>query len=166
MLAVGFAVALTVIVSMWMGWTNFGAADPPQTDDTRADANRSGSIRAMVATAKPDVAGVPQYRILSGETIEISIAPQRGNQPVAFSLGLGEPSRDDEPRAVRLIATDGRILELNGALAADRMTAAIEVPAEFLSPGRYLVEMTTTEATHFPLRRFVVVVRSTQAEPQ
>ena len=54
------------------------------------------------------------------------------------------------------------IVSVGGCEEPTRPT--IEVPAEFLSPGRYLVEVKTTEATHYPLLRYVIVVRSSQAE--
>ena len=76
------------------------------------------------------------------------------------SLGLPEPSADAEPRPVRLVSQpDHRILELAGALEADRRAATIEVDPGYLQPGTYLVEMKTTERSHFPLRRYFIVVR-------
>jgi hypothetical protein len=103
-MAVAFTGALTAML-MWMGWTRFRTAD-----GTRAGDSRPGAIRESIATPKPDVAGIYRHSLLSGETVEISIDPQQRDQPVGFSLALGEASRDDEPRAVRPIATDGRIL--------------------------------------------------------
>ena len=168
MLVVGFAVALTALVLLatdsWEKWVGLGAADQPQSDGVPVVDSRSGEIHTMAATPTPDILDASTHQLVSGQAIEISIDPHRRSQPVAFSLSLAEASTDDEPRPVRLVASDGRILELDGTVANDRMAASIEVPAEFLSPGRYLVEVKTTEATHFPLLRYVVVVRSSQAE--
>ncbi len=51
-------------------------------------------------------------------------------------------------------------LEIRGALhEADRRSARFELQADWLSPGRYIIEMKTTERTHFPLRRYVLEVR-------
>lgn len=80
--------------------------------------------------------------------------------PLTVHLALPEPSHDGEPRPVRLISQpDHRILELDGALSGDRTTAAIEVDPAYLTPGVYLVEVRTTERSHFPLRRYGILVR-------
>jgi hypothetical protein len=79
---------------------------------------------------------------------------------VRVSLGLAEPSADDEPRPVRLISQpDHRILEVSGALESGRTAATIEVDPGYLEPGTYLVEVQTTERSHLPLRRYFIVVR-------
>ena len=170
MLVVGFAVALTALVLLatdsWREWVGLGVADQSQSDGVPVVDSRSGEIHTMAATPTPDILDASTHQLVSGQTIEISIDPDRRSQPVAFSLRLGEGSTNDEPRSVRLIATDGRVLELDGVLANDRMSASIDVPAEFLLPGRYLVEVKTTEATHFPLRRYVVVVQSARADAE
>ena len=81
--------------------------------------------------------------------------PERGELLVGVF-----PSADDEPRPVRLIGPDGRVLETVGALDTDdRRSARVEIDPAFLRPGRYVVEMKTTERSHFPLRRYALEVR-------
>ncbi len=96
----------------------------------------------------------------SGATLEIARASLSTDEPVVVNLLLPEPSRTSEPLAVRVLAFDGRTLETRGALhEADRRSARFELQADWLSPGRYIIEMKTTERSHFPLRRYALEVR-------
>ena len=43
---------------------------------------------------------------------------------------------------------------------ADRTRARIDLPPDALNrPGRYIIEIETTEKSHIPLRRFAIEVR-------
>jgi hypothetical protein len=79
---------------------------------------------------------------------------------VVLDLQLGEPSADDEPLAGRILAEGRAPLQIAGAIGGeDRRIARVEIPAGWLSPGRYIVEVRTSERTHLPLRRYALEVR-------
>ncbi len=108
--------------------------------------------------ALPDAAG--ELRIASHETIQIDAASLVPGKPVVLRLVLGEPSRNQEPRPVRVYSADQRVLEGEGILGEGLADARFELDPAFLSiPGRYIVEVQTTEISHFPLRRYAVEVR-------
>jgi hypothetical protein len=108
--------------------------------------------------AVPDAAG--ELRIASNETIQLDSASLLPGKPVVLRLDLEVPSRTEEPRPVRVISEDRRILEGQGTLGDGRSDARFEIdPAFFSVPGRYIVEVKTTELSHFPLRRYAVEVR-------
>jgi hypothetical protein len=108
--------------------------------------------------AVPDAAG--ELRIATHETIRIDAASLVPGKPVVLRLDLEVPSRTEEPRPVRVISEDRRILEGQGTLGDGRSDARFEIdPAFFSVPGRYIVEVKTTELSHFPLRRYAVEVR-------
>jgi hypothetical protein len=120
------------------------AAEPPSHRESRAE------------LPAPDLEGLV---LRSGETLEIAIASLPADEPVVVNLLLPEPSRTAEPHAVRVLAFDGRTLETFAALReADRRSARFELQADWLSPGRYIIEMKTTERTHFPHRRYALEV--------
>jgi hypothetical protein len=101
-----------------------------------------------------------ELRLTSGGRIAIEAAALEPGRPVVLLLDLGAPSRSDEPRPVRIASEDGRVLDAQGGLEGERQDARVEVDPEFLSrPGRYLVEVRTTEQSPFPLRRYVIEVR-------
>jgi hypothetical protein len=109
--------------------------------------------------AVPDAAG--ELRIATHETIQLDRASLTPGKPVVLRLDLEVPSRSQEPRPVRVISMeDRRILEGQGILGEDRSDARFELDPGFLSiPGRYVVEVKTTEISHFPMRRFGIEVR-------
>ena len=108
--------------------------------------------------AVPDASG--ELRIASGETIRIDAASLVPGEPVVLRLELGEPSQSEEPRPVHVLSEEGRMFEGQGSLGSSRTDARFEIdPAFFSAPGRYIVEVKTTELTHFPLRRNAIEVR-------
>jgi hypothetical protein len=108
--------------------------------------------------ASPDASG--ELRIASNETIQIDAASLVPGKPVVLRLVLGEPSRSQEPRPVRVLSLDSRVFEGQGILGSDLADARFEIDPAFLAtPGRYIVEVKTTELSHFPLRRYAIEVR-------
>ncbi|MDJ0852088.1 MAG: hypothetical protein QNK04_27275 [Myxococcota bacterium] len=154
-IASGLAVAATLAFLLWPDGpaedrggvgepAPAGAAEEPSDDpplDWRADVHAD-------------------HAIASGETLQIETAELPADRPLLLQLVLGEPSRDLEARPVRVIAPDGRLLHTRGPVdERDRLSAMIEIEPEWLKPGRYIVEVKTTEKTHFPLRRYALEVR-------
>jgi hypothetical protein len=81
------------------------------------------------------------------------------DEALEVDLLFPEPSASREPLPARILAPDGRLLELPAGVAADARRARIEIPAGWLAPGRYIIELKTTERSHFPLRRYALEVR-------
>jgi hypothetical protein len=108
--------------------------------------------------APPAATGTPIAK--AGGTLQLDRAAFPASGPVRVSLELPVTSADDSPRPVRLISQpDHRILEISGAVESGRTAATIAVDSGYLQPGTYLVEMETTERSHFPLRRYFIIVR-------
>ncbi len=127
----------------------------PAPGGTAAPTAAEKSERLARATATS-----PDRPLAPSRTLELSRADFPSDGPVRVTLGLAEPSANAEPRPVRLVSQpDHRILQLAGALEADRRAATIEVDPGYLQPGTYLVEMKTTERGVFPLRRYFIIVR-------
>ncbi|HVN39128.1 MAG TPA: hypothetical protein VMW19_13255 [Myxococcota bacterium] len=145
---VGFAVA------HWV-WPERGPAPAPR------------AAPAAAPSPSPSPSPVPQpatsdeLRVASGQTVAIESSTLEPGRPVVLHLVLGEPSRTDDPRPVRILdAEDGtRNLEAKAVLDAGRSEARFEIDPAFLHPGRYIVEVKTTEAAVLPLRRYVLEVR-------
>lgn len=96
-----------------------------------------------------------------GENREIAAADLPSGQPFLLSLTVPAVSDGVGVLPVRLIAEDGRVLELMGAVAPDeREQASVPIEANWLNrPGRYIIEVKTTEKSHMPLRRYAIEVR-------
>jgi hypothetical protein len=102
-----------------------------------------------------------ENRLESGQRVVFSEEDLAPGQRVVLHLVAPPPPDDVAALSVRLLSVDGRQLESEAVIVGDdRDTARFEFDAEFLSRGgRYLVEMKTSERTHFPLRRYVIEVR-------
>ena len=104
------------------------------------------------------------WSIEPAETIAIDSAdlPSAGN--VAVDLVLGATSADARPLEGRILSMDesreNRVRDLMAFVVdEERATVRIEVPVTFLTEDLYLIEVTTTEKSHFPLRRYRLEVR-------
>ena len=107
--------------------------------------------------AVPNAAG--EISIAPHETIQLDSASLQPGKPLVLHLDLEVPSLDAEPRPVRVVSPDRGVYEGQGVLDESRSDARFEIDPAFFKPGRYLVEIKTTEMTHFPLRRFLIDVR-------
>jgi len=157
-LAAAVGVALAIAGGWW--WTRGAApepAAPPERSEAQAPASEGPPAAGPEAAAVTGAEDAPT--LVSGTTLALERDALPADGPLVVHLDLGEPSADAEPRPVRVYATDGRRLELSGRLDASRRKARVDLDPAFLAPGRYLVEVKTTEESHFPLRRYVIEVR-------
>ena len=123
------------------------------------DAPDSLPGQAVLGALESPVPPAPAHAVASGETLTLSAAALEREPAVTIGLDLGVPSADGAPRPARVIAPDGRLLEQQAPVeASERRTASLTLDSEWLRPGRYIVEVKTTERSHFPLRRYAVVV--------
>ncbi len=108
---------------------------------------------------QPGAAAEPgSLAVDSGQTLRLPAA-RLAQARLAVDLLFPEPSTSAGPLSARILAPDGRVLELEAAVGgADRRRASIEIDSAWLSPGRYIVELQTTERSHFPLRRYALEV--------
>ncbi len=101
--------------------------------------------------------------VASGAVVHIDRAAivELGDRPVRIELGLPVPSETNDPRPVRLLVVGGQGVELEShPLSGSRDRVRIDLPADLLAePGRYVVDVETTEKTHLPSRRIAIVVR-------
>lgn len=151
-LAVGMAATAVGLVAFSILDTE--RALPPESAPPPAaePAPSSGVAAAAPAASGPLAVG-------SGQTLTLSATSLPAARPLAVELRLPEPSADADPRPVRVYAPDGRQLEIQAPLAdSERRGVRVEIPAAWLAPGRYVVEVETTERSHFPLRRYVLQV--------
>jgi hypothetical protein len=146
--------ALGVALALWL-WNGDGGPGPAGPDPGQTESEPPGPPPARVVDA-PQAA---EIAIASGGTIEIDSRSLEPGRPVVVRLDLGVPSTTDEPRPVRLIGPGGFVRHGEGALGEGRGSARYEIDPAWLTPGRYVIEVKTTELSHFPLRRYAVEVK-------
>jgi len=88
-------------------------------------------------------------------TLEVDSLPDAG--PLILVLDLPDEARGSGDRTVRVIAEDGRRIDTTASpLAGGGSGVRLEIDSEFLSSGRYLIEVDTEEKHPLQLRRFVL----------
>jgi hypothetical protein len=130
------------------------AAAPPASAEQPPDA-------AVAATTAEPLAIAPAHRIAEGGRLSLPVSDLPHNGSFALALDLPDAARGSNARPVRIVSEDGsRTLELDAApLAGSETGVALLIDPSWLTPDRYLIEVTTAETTHFPLRRYVLEVR-------
>jgi hypothetical protein len=116
---------------------------------------------ARAPEAAPAIEPFEAFHLDLGENREVAAAALPSGQPILLSLSVPIVSDGVDTLPVRLIADDGRVLERMGVVGRhERERAEVPIEANWLNhPGRYIVEVETTEKTHPPLRRYVIEVR-------
>ena len=106
----------------------------------------------------PFVSGAGPHPIESGQTIGIESEALPTESLLLLDLRMPADILPEEP-SLRVIATDGRLLEMVAEVAEE--TGQIRLPLDpgWLRPGRYVIEVKTLERSHFPLRRYALEVR-------
>jgi hypothetical protein len=155
-----------VAVGILFGSVRFFGRDGCSETNDVDPSNHAESPKASTAeSASPgtpglDAIGNRGLTLVSGATLAIASDSLPVGGAVALNLEVSEPSAIREPFTGRILSEGRAPLALSAAsLAADRRAASVEIDADWLSPGRYIVEVHTTERTHFPLRRYAFEIQ-------
>jgi len=142
-----------VALALWL-WSRDAGPGPAEPAPAPAEGQASGETPRAV-----DGLQTGEIAIASGETIEIDSKSLEAGTPVVVRLDLGVPSATGEPRPVHLLGPNGIVRRGVAALGEGRASARYEIDPAWLEPGRYVIEVETTEPSHFPLRRYALEVR-------
>ena len=106
-----------------------------------------------------DLDGVLQ--VASGDVIFVEAGQVEAAGTIRLELLLPIASIDDSARPVRVYAEHQAPIHLETSpFGSDRTRARIDLaPGTLNQPGRYIIEIETTEKSHIPLRRFAIEVR-------
>jgi hypothetical protein len=113
--------------------------------------------------ANPNEPGVERvdFDLTAGETMSVAVQDLPTERPLALNLLLPAALPNADALPARIVAMDGsRELKLPDALVAnDRGEVQVQIESGWLSPGRYLIEIETTEPSHLAPRRYLLEVR-------
>ena len=170
-LALGVGYALRPAVER--GAQPAGPAPPASQDPSEAVSPLAGSGNASHTPGAGPAPAIPvpteaaksanpslEKPLAPFATLELSRADFPASGTVTVKVDLGAPSADDKPRTVRMFSqTDQHGILTDARLDETRTVGTIQLDPNFLQPGEYFVEVTTTERSAFPVRRYAIVVR-------
>ncbi|MBW2293361.1 MAG: hypothetical protein JRG89_02490 [Deltaproteobacteria bacterium] len=100
------------------------------------------------------------FMLQAAETAVIRSSEFPHDRPVRLGLILPVPATRFEPLRAKIVDTNGRTLDAKASVqGAEKKSANLEIETDWLSPGRYLIHLTTQELSHLPLRRYPLEVR-------
>lgn len=92
--------------------------------------------------------------------LTIEASSLRKGEVLRLDLALADEAHTDEPLAARVVSSDGRVLDLSAVpVGGAGGGVQLAIDADWLQPGRYLIQLTTTEQSPFPLRRYVLEIQ-------
>jgi hypothetical protein len=133
-------------------------APPDEPSLVRITPEAAPPLAPTVDPPVPFVQGAGPHPIESGRTLGIERRDLPDGTPLLLDLQVPAEVIPEEP-ALRVIATDGRVLETVGQSGDREGSVRLPLDPAWLSPGRYVIELRTLEREHFPLRRFAIEVR-------
>ena len=162
-LALWIGAALLATAVIWcVRATDSDREGLPDVDDSRPAAPETlvrNTETPPLDTARAEVAA-DALELVAGETTSIPVGSLPKGRPLVLHLvvPVALPVMDALP--ARIVAMDdGRELKLSdAAVAAARDRVSVEIDAGWLAPGRYLIEIQTTELSHFALRRYLLEI--------
>ncbi len=151
-------VGLATFVAFALGIWRAEAPAPRPVEPTAGSPPESPSPEVTEAPAET---AEPGHRIseFGRLTLEAGDLPVFG--PVALVLDLPDEARgDSESRTVRIVCEDGRALDTTASIEPGAGSGVrIEIDSNWLRRGDYMISVTTSEPTHFPVRRYVLEIR-------
>jgi hypothetical protein len=123
---------------------------PHETVETAAQAELDAGVARIDGSIR-----IPDHGRLS---LDLDALPEEG--PLALVLDLPDEARGEDPHTLRVVSTDGRRLDTTAsALAGAGTGVQLEIDSAFLTRGRYLIEIDTTEKTALQIRRYVLELK-------
>ena len=125
-------------------------------------------VESSVPTAKPasapeaavDIAGASVPRIAAHGRLTLDVAALPATGPLTLDLELPDDARGSGERAVRVISTDRRRTDTTASpLPGAGSGVRLELDPDFLSPGRYMIEIDTDDKHPLQIRRYVLELR-------
>ncbi len=101
------------------------------------------------------------FDLTAGETMSISAHDLPTEDPLVLNLLLPAALPSADALSVRIVAMDGSgELKLSNAVGAnERDRVRVQIESGWLSPGRYRIEIETTERSQLALRHYPLEVR-------
>ena len=101
----------------------------------------------------------PPIVVTWGTPLELVAADLPTDRPIYFDFALPLDAQPRQPIESRILSRGRAPHPLQGeVIGADHTTVRLKVDAGLFAPGQFVVEVKTTESSHLPARRFMIIV--------
>ncbi len=162
--AVWLGAGLLVIAAM----RSISVTDTDSTGPVDQPANESDlrTIRVKTVDRHPADPNRPEvergvFDLTAGETTSIAAQDLPTERPLVLNLLLPAalPSADALPARILSMDESGELKLPDAVVSTDRDRVRVQIESGWLSPGRYRIEIQTTEQSQLALRRYPLEVR-------
>lgn len=154
-LVLGSLIILAGIVLAGIGLQ--GIAFTPELSETPHSNNTAATVTPIPAEPiqeKPSAIPLPESGRL---TIAYSELPR--HKAISFALPMIDGAIGDAPLPARVVDIEGRVIDtVVNPVADDPTSATLSLDPDWLTPGRYMIQLRTLEQSALPLRRFVLII--------
>jgi hypothetical protein len=158
---VGVAVVV-VAVTLWSNREeDAGTSGRPLPADRLGESEHATPSPAaeLAATSQQPRVRAPAVQMPDRGRLSVSREALRDGASLALGLQMPDDVRGQGPRPVKLVDVTGRVLELAGEPVDGAGTGVrLEIPPEWLEPGRYMIQVKTAESKPLAVRRYVLEV--------
>ena len=147
-IALGAALLAAVLVA------RIDTDEPAALHDEPADPHS-----AEASPAEPAAGSGPAVPLATGATLVVERALLRPGEPLQLDLELPDVAGGIDVLSARMLSEASEETALEVRVADAGTSVQVSIDAAALPPGRYLIEIKTSERTHFPLRRYVLEIR-------
>lgn len=166
----GWIAALCVIVvgiGAWWAWRPAPEVPAPRAPETKAQPQVAPIRIVDEQSAAPTPDGpppplpIPDYLIEERGRLSILAAYLPEKEVVSFALALPDEARGEESLAAVIVSvSDKRRIEATATPNAGSGTGVrLEMEARWLTPGLYMIQLSTAEKTPLALRRYVLEIK-------
>lgn len=155
------ALAVGAGAGLWLASQGADPAAHPAAKPAAAPSAPTPNAGAEMPSAGAGVAA-PAVQISDRGRLSASVRDLREGDVMAVGLHMADESRGDTPRPVRIVdADEGRVYDTE-AIAIDGAGTGmrLEIDPEWLTPGRYVIQVETAEQRPMALNRYVLEVTS------
>lgn len=151
---IALSFGLAFVAGLWF------LLDPPESaHNIKAVATSSSGGDALDQNPIVEPMFEPHFQLPDSGRMSVEHSELPGGDKVILGLPLAIDSIGDTPLAVRVVAVDGRVIDVLATQApGNQPSVTLSLDPTWLTQGSYMIQLETKEKSALPLRRYVLII--------